>query len=197
VRVAIRIPWALIALRVLLAPLLAWLVVRQHLQLAALLSVIAVLSDILDGVIARRLGVATLRLRLADSVADIWLYGWLGLGIVLGLADLAAPLAVPFAVVTVLQAASWGFCLLRFRRWSSYHSLLSKLTGLLLGVGVLGLLLSGTHLAMAAALWVFALAAAEEIAMTAVLRRYHHDVRHLPAALRLRRQDRSAIATDG
>src|SRR5215469_1986808 len=70
------IPWMLVALRLGLCPLLlagasaGW----NRILLFFLLS-LGVLSDIFDGIIARRLGVATSRLRRADSLADVifWL----------------------------------------------------------------------------------------------------------------------------
>jgi CDP-diacylglycerol---glycerol-3-phosphate 3-phosphatidyltransferase len=185
-------PWALVAFRVAVAPALSILLLHAHVNAAAVLFVLAVLSDIFDGVIARRLGVATLQLRLADSYADMWLYLWFGSAILLALHAEVAGLAPVFFLMLGLQLCSWGFCLWRFRRWCSYHSWLSKLTGLLLGAGILVLLLGGGVMLLGAALWVFALAAAEEIAMTAVLQHYHHDVRHLGQALRLRRVEERA-----
>jgi CDP-diacylglycerol--glycerol-3-phosphate 3-phosphatidyltransferase len=191
------IPALLIALRVVMAPVIAGLLMEHRAAFAGWLYVAAVLSDIFDGVIARRLGIVTLRLRLADGWADLWLYLCLLAGLWVGYRAWISPLAWPFEIAVALQIVSWAFCLCRFGKMTSYHSLLAKLTALALMIGILILLLTGTRLALAIALWIFALNLLEEIAMTAILHRYHHDVWNLPAALRLRREDAVTPAPSG
>jgi CDP-diacylglycerol--glycerol-3-phosphate 3-phosphatidyltransferase len=176
-------------LRVVLAPIIAWLLTQHRASFAGWLYIAAVVSDIYDGVIARRLGVVTLRLRLADGCADIWLYLCLLAGLWSGYRALLAPLAWPFATAMVLQAVSWAFCFWRFGKMTSYHSFLAKLTALSLLIGILALLFIGMSIPLAIALWIFVASLFEEIAMTAVLRQYHHDVWNLAAALRLRRAE--------
>ena len=65
------IPLSLTLLRATLAPLLVYLVhYAPDPEWFALCLVIALLSDIFDGVIARKLDVATPALRRLDSIAD-------------------------------------------------------------------------------------------------------------------------------
>ena len=182
-----RIPALLVASRVVLAPVIAWLLLEHRATLAGWLYIAAVVSDIYDGVIARKLGVATLRLRLADGCADVWLFVCLLAGLWSGYRALILPLAWPFGTAMILQVLSWAFCFWRFGKMTSYHSFLAKLTGLSLLLGILALLFAGTTLPLAIALWIFVAGLLEEMAMTAVLRRYHYDVWNLAAALRLRR----------
>ncbi len=174
----------------MLAPVIAWLLIQHRATLAGWLYIAAVLSDIYDGVIARRLGVATLRLRLADGCADVWLFVCLGVGLWFGYRSWIQPLAWPFGTAMVLQVVSWVFCFLRFRKMTSYHSFLAKLTGLTLLLGILALLFTETPTPLAIALWIFVVSLLEEISMTAILPRYHHDVWNLAAALRLCRDNR-------
>ena len=183
------IPTLLVASRVAVAPVIAWLLVSQCAVLAGWLYIAAVVSDIYDGVIARRLGVATLRLRIADGCADVWLFLCLLAGLWIGYRALLPSLAWPFFTAITLQALSWAFCFWRFGKMTSYHSLLAKLTSLALLLGILMLLFAGTPIPLAVALWLFVANLVEEIAMTALLRRYHHDVWNLSAALKLRRAD--------
>ncbi|MDR3402133.1 MAG: CDP-alcohol phosphatidyltransferase family protein [Chthoniobacter sp.] len=184
-----RIPALLVASRVVLAPVIAWLLIEHHAGFAGWLYIAAVLSDIYDGVIARKLGVVTLRLRLADGCADIWLFACLFAGLWIGYRALILPLAWPFGIAMTLQLLSWVFCFWRFGKMTSYHSFLAKLTALSLLLGILALLFAGTPVPLAIALWIFAASLLEEMAMTAVLRRYHHDVWNLAAAWRLRRSE--------
>jgi len=185
----------LVASRVVLAPVIAWLLVCQRPALAGWLYVAAVLSDIYDGVIARKLGVSTLRLRLADGCADVWLFICLGVGLWVGYRAWILPLAWPFGTAMVLQIVSWLFCIWRFGKMTSYHSFLAKLTGLTLLLGILALLFTETPIPLAIALWIFVACLVEEVAMTAVLPGYHHDVWNLTAALRLRRDTCKAEST--
>jgi CDP-diacylglycerol--glycerol-3-phosphate 3-phosphatidyltransferase len=67
-----RVPWALVLFRAVCAtaPWLAWLLGAGELIAAALIPM-ALLSDVFDGIIARRRGVATVLLRRADGWADL------------------------------------------------------------------------------------------------------------------------------
>ncbi|HSI14562.1 MAG TPA: CDP-alcohol phosphatidyltransferase family protein [Chthoniobacter sp.] len=183
------IPALLVASRVVLAPVITWLLFHQHAAVAGWLYVAAVVSDIYDGVIARKLGVSTLSLRLADGCADVWLFVCLGVGLWFGYRSWVLTLAWPFGTAMVLQVVSWGFCFWRFGKMTSYHSFLAKLTGLTLLLGILALLFTETPVPLAIALWIFVACVVEEIVMTAVLQRYHHDVWNLAAAWRLRSEE--------
>ncbi len=72
-----KIPFALILLRLLLAPVVVIVAVfyPAHIYLIGIACCVAIVSDVLDGVIARRLGIATEQLRIWDSIIDsvFWL----------------------------------------------------------------------------------------------------------------------------
>src|SRR4051794_22568805 len=80
-----RVPLALTALRALLGPvLLAFAMIKPSQRAFIACLIMALLSDYFDGVIARRLEIATSNLRRLDSVADTVFYlcatvavGWL------------------------------------------------------------------------------------------------------------------------
>ncbi|NJN11430.1 MAG: CDP-alcohol phosphatidyltransferase family protein, partial [Richelia sp. RM2_1_2] len=70
-----HIPSLLIGMRFTIAPLLVFDALDHKTSYWFIIGyVIAVLSDIFDGIIARRLKVSTTQLRQADSWADICLY---------------------------------------------------------------------------------------------------------------------------
>lgn len=124
-----RLPWALVIFRLVATPVLVLLGLMGPAQgpaAAALLS-LAVLSDIFDGVIARRMKVATPALRTWDSRADVIF--WLGATAALLLMhpSLLAPLASPALVLASLEAANHVFSFVKFRREASPHHWLSKL----------------------------------------------------------------------
>ncbi|MBV8143698.1 MAG: CDP-alcohol phosphatidyltransferase family protein [Gammaproteobacteria bacterium] len=117
-----RVPILLTGLRVLLAPAVVLLALLAPLRAAfALCLVAAFLSDVFDGVIARRFDVATPNLRRLDSFADSLFYG-------------AATFAVwhlypaamsgrwfSLALLVALEMCRYGFDFMKFRRESSYH----------------------------------------------------------------------------
>lgn len=180
------LPKALIAARALLGPCFVQAVRGGNTGWAAVIYTLGLLTDIFDGIIARRLGVATLALRLADGYVDIWFYACAGYAIFFtGLPH--ARLFIPLGIAIILQLASWAYCWSRFGKITSYHSLLAKVTGLAFFVSMLVLLLAESDMAFFWALWLFCINIIEEIAMTAVLPEYHHDIWNLKKALDIRK----------
>jgi CDP-diacylglycerol---glycerol-3-phosphate 3-phosphatidyltransferase len=69
------IPWILVGLRCAIAPLLLLDVLDGNVGKGFIFGyIVAFLSDIFDGIIARKLEISTVKLRQADSWADISLY---------------------------------------------------------------------------------------------------------------------------
>ena len=186
-----RVPAALVLLRLVLGPVLlvgGLLGDPRRLFAACLLG--ALVSDVLDGVLARRLGVASERLRRADSLVDTLFY-------VCALAvawrharALLAPYAPALGLLIALELARYAYDLRKFGREASYHMWSSKLWGVLLFAGMWALLVAragGWPVALAI-LW-GVVADLEGLAISFVLRRPHTDVPTLVHALRLRRAD--------
>ncbi|MHB8414619.1 MAG: CDP-alcohol phosphatidyltransferase family protein [Acidiferrobacteraceae bacterium] len=126
-------PYLLTYLRAALGPLLlgvAYFSPNRAVFAACLVA--AFVSDIFDGVIARRLGIATSALRRLDSLADSIFYlcalavVWLVHPQVLW--DNQAILAV----LLLLEAVRYVFDLWKFGREASYHMWSSKLWGIAL-----------------------------------------------------------------
>ncbi|WP_191558758.1 CDP-alcohol phosphatidyltransferase family protein [Brevundimonas aurantiaca] len=123
-----RLPWALVIFRLVAAPALLGLALigpSAAITAAALLS-LAVLSDILDGVIARRLDCVTPNLRHWDSRADVVF--WLGAAIALLLMHpaLVATLLPPALALVALETANHALSIAKFRREASPHHWMSK-----------------------------------------------------------------------
>jgi CDP-diacylglycerol--glycerol-3-phosphate 3-phosphatidyltransferase len=185
-----RIPWILIALRVLLAPAIVLMAVhhRQGVPMAFAI-VAALLSDIYDGIIARRLGVETSALRRADGVADTIFYA-----AAVWSSWLLAPAAVRsvgriLALLLALEVLRYAFDYAKFRREASYHSYAAKLWGLVLALALVLLLafnISGWLLR--AAIWVGIASDIEGLAISIALPVWSHDIRSIAHALRARRR---------
>jgi len=182
------IPWVLVLLRVLLAPtvvLLAWNG-RQGIPMAAALAA-ALLSDILDGVFARRLGTATAALRRADSIADTLFYGSAAWAAWILSPDSVRSVGAILAVLLGLEISRYVFDFVKFRREASYHSYSAKAWGLVLAIAlVLLLALNVAGGILVAALWLGILANLEGLAISMVLPVWSHDVPSIVHALKLR-----------
>lgn len=125
-----RLPEHLTTFRLLLGPvLLASSFFGEHPRFFLFALLAGLLSDIFDGILARRFGVATDALRAYDSRAD--LVFWL---CVLATTWVVRPAEVaehagPITAVLGAEGASHATSLLHFGRMASAHALLSKAYG--------------------------------------------------------------------
>jgi phosphatidylglycerophosphate synthase len=134
-------PFALTTLRLLLGPIAlacAFTDVTRWIYLPIL--VVGTLSDIFDGVLARKFGVATPALRRYDSITDIIYYLF-----ILAVAwHLCQPVIVGnlwlIALILLSEAAVISTCLIRFGKFPAAHSFLAKFYGLCLLGAFIGLL---------------------------------------------------------
>jgi len=128
-----HLPVALTTLRLLLGPLaLAGAQLHWPRVMFLPLLVAGTLSDIYDGVLARRYGVATPALRRYDSVTDLLYY--LFLLVVLGRLCHAVLVANwrAVALILTLEAAVILVCFFKFGKYPATHSWLAKFYGLYL-----------------------------------------------------------------
>ncbi len=172
------LPWSLLTVRVALGPLLFGLTWRgtHGWWLAAIIALHTGL-DIADGMTARRLGVATPRLRRADSAVDTWFYLW----------TLAA---IVRRAPTVLSAHPWllgGLLASEAARhlldqskfgWSAaYHMWSAKLWGVALFAGCAEALVTAVPGPLFATALVLGLVTnTEGFAASLVLHDWEHDV---------------------
>jgi CDP-diacylglycerol--glycerol-3-phosphate 3-phosphatidyltransferase len=183
-----RIPLALTALRALLAPIVIALALAWPAPAAfGACLVAAFLSDVFDGIVARRLGVATPGLRRLDSLADSIFY----LGALFAAwhlhADALRAQVLPLAILAVLEIARYAFDLRKFGKEASYHMWSSKLWGVALFAAFFALLVFGEdRVAVPAAIWLGIACDLEGLAISATLREWRTDVPTIWHARRLR-----------
>ena len=182
------IPLALTGLRALLAPLVVAMSLWRPTGFGfGICLALAFLSDVLDGIIARRLDAATPVLRRLDSIADTVFY----LAAVFAAWHLY-PTAIrrnlaPLAVLGVLEIARYVLDLAKFRREASYHMWSSKLWGILLFAGFFALLALGRDgLPVDLAIYAGIIADLEGLAISIVLREWKSDVPSIVHAIRIR-----------
>jgi len=183
------IPWSLTSLRFLLAPfvlILAWKV--EHPQLLLGISIAAALvSDIYDGILARRWGTATAALRVSDTVADtLFYFSILGVFLLRHMDVVRANLGLLIALL-ITEAARHIFDFIKFRRMASYHTYMAKTWGLLLAAATIAILcFDRFSFLMTIAIGWGILCNIEGLAMSIILPRWTADVKTLARAWKLR-----------
>ncbi len=181
------LPSLLVGLRLVIAPFLlvdAW--DHQISDWFLVGYVIAVLSDIFDGIIARRLGVSTVKLRQADSWADICLYLCVAASAWLVYPQLILGFKVPLLLATIAQLSLFTICLIKFRKFPSFHTYTAKIWGLTLLIATIGLFGFGYANTLWLAIGMCVINSLEEIAMTLILPEWKCDILSIFAAMDLR-----------
>jgi CDP-diacylglycerol--glycerol-3-phosphate 3-phosphatidyltransferase len=148
--------------------------------------VLAVLSDIFDGIIARRLKVSTAQLRQADSWADIGLYLCIAISTWLVYPQVVLDFQIPLLIAIAAQLTLFATSLIKFRKFPSFHTYTAKVWGITLLIATMALFGFG----YAPTLWlVIALClinSLEEIVMTLLLPEWQCDILSVFHALALR-----------
>jgi len=184
-----RLPLLLTALRAALAPLIVLLALLHPTRAAFGACLLAgFLSDVFDGILARRLGVATPRLRRLDSAADTLFYLAVAICAWRLYPQALTRRAGLLALLLALEIARYVLDWLRFGREASYHTWSAKLFGVLLFAGCFALLALGVdNAALTAALWCGIFSDLEGVAISFTLRQWRTDVPTLWHALHWRR----------
>lgn len=193
-----KVPFALTALRALLAPvviLLAWMA-PNPVAFGVCLSV-AFLSDIFDGIIARRLGVATADLRRFDSAADSVFYLAATGAAWLLYPDVIRHQWVALAALGILELVRYIVDLAKFGREASYHMWSSKAWGIFLFVGFFCLLALGQKgILVVLPIYLGLVTDAEGLLISSVLPEWQSDVPSIVHAMRIRATKRRAWETE-
>jgi phosphatidylglycerophosphate synthase len=130
-----NIPLLLIGFRFLLGPAMILITYSQGAGARMLLMVLlllGILSDIFDGIIARKAGVSTEKLRRMDSQTD--LVFWLCAGWCAWLLNPEIVIDNRYAIGTifVMEGLTYAFSILKFGKETCTHALLSKFWGITL-----------------------------------------------------------------
>jgi phosphatidylglycerophosphate synthase len=153
---------------------------------------IAFLSDVFDGIIARRLGIATPTLRRLDSVADSLFYVAATFAVWRLHPSAITTRAVPLIVLATLELGRYALDLLKFKREASYHMWSSKAWGIALFVGFLSLLAFGVDGPLVdAAVFVGIVSDVEGLAISLTIRTWQSDVPSIFHAARLRAREQT------
>lgn len=130
----LNLPNVLSAYRILALPFIVWTIAAGEKQAYITLLSVNLVTDILDGLIARRFGLETEFGARLDSIADIGTYSMAFAGMIVLEQAFVEAHAVEFFVLIGLYASVQAIALLRFRRPTSFHLYSSKITGYVQGI---------------------------------------------------------------
>jgi phosphatidylserine synthase len=182
-----HLPSLLIGLRFAIAPLLLVDALDHHPgRLFVSGYIIAIFSDIFDGVIARRLGVSTPQLRQADSWADIILFLSVAISTWLVFPQVIIDFKGPLLIAVAAQLSLFSISLVKFKQLPSFHTYTAKVWGLMLLVATIGLFGFGYENTLWLAIILCWINSLEEIIMVLILPEWQCDVLSLFHALNQR-----------
>ena len=149
----------------------------------------ALLSDIWDGVLARRWQCTTARLRVADSAADTVFYLGTAAAVIICYPYVIRANRILLLALAAMEVARYCLDYIRFRKMASYHTYLAKAWGLLLIAASVSLLCFGRFpVLVTIALGWGVVCDLEGLAISMILREWAPDVKTLTRALEMRRR---------
>lgn len=158
--------------------------------------ILSLLTDVLDGWLARRLNATSAIGAKLDSLADLtttlamppcaW---WLR-------PEVLREEKLAIAAALCFYAAAQGAGLIKFGRLPSYHTWAAKTAASLAAIAFVVIFAGGPGWTLRVLLPIVALACAEEFVITLVLREWRADIPSLGHALRWRRETPRARSTD-
>ncbi|WCM42144.1 CDP-alcohol phosphatidyltransferase family protein [Flavobacterium sp. CBA20B-1] len=130
-----KIPHLLIVFRFLLAPLILVLACKMGNEARLLLVVLmflGLLSDIFDGIIARKQNITTVKLRRMDSQVDLLFWLSIAYSCYMLQPDIFTTHKIGIISLFVMEAMCYATSFIKFGKETCTHAFLSKIWGLLL-----------------------------------------------------------------
>lgn len=129
-----NVPNALSAYRLLAFPVILWSILQLHRDLFVILLCVNLITDILDGLIARLFKLETEFGARLDSIADAGTFILALAGMLVFEYDFVSAHSLWFILLALLYAAGITLSLIRFGRMPSLHLYSFKISGYLQGI---------------------------------------------------------------
>ncbi|MEO6993784.1 MAG: CDP-alcohol phosphatidyltransferase family protein [Lacunisphaera sp.] len=175
------------ACRIALAPVLlvlAWQG-KEDAFLACLIA--SLVSDIVDGQVARRFNLASALGARLDSWADLLTYASVPLATWWLRPDIVSNEKVFFYTAVASYAIPVAIGFMKFKQLTSYHTLMARISACVLGIAVIVLFAHGPVLPLRIAICILVLAEVEEICITFILPEPRLNVRSFRKAIEIKR----------
>lgn len=175
-----NIPIALILFRLILAPVilaLAYFIGESSKSTILVLMYLGLLSDIFDGIIARKQHLSSAKLRRMDSQTDMIFWLSVGFSTWILYPKLIADNAIAIWTILAMEVSCYVISLIKFKRETCTHAFLSKLWGITLLIAftsLIGFNHAGIPFIMAITMGL--ISHIDRILITLILPAWNHDI---------------------
>ena len=175
-----NIPQGLILFRFLLAPIilgLAYFIGEDSKIVILILMYLGLISDILDGIIARKQNISSSTLRRLDSQTDMIFWLSIGLATWILYPQIISDNKIAIWIILLMEISVYLISLLKFKRETCTHAFLSKLWGITLLIAftfLLGFNHAGFPFFLAIAMGL--ISHVDRILITLLLPKWTHDI---------------------
>ena len=167
--------------------LCSWLHISNYQFIAILLLSIGLLTDIFDGIIARKLNVSSEKLRRLDSSIDQVFFISFAIATYIQCPDFFAANASKLIVLFSFEGLTYLICFLKFRKEIATHSIGAKIWTLLLFATLIQIVLQcQSNILFQLCFWVGIITRLEIIAIVLILKNWTNDVPSIFHAIKLR-----------
>ncbi len=174
-----KIPLGLVYSRAIIALIILFLTIypiQNNNLVIALLIVVGLLTDVFDGIIARKLNVATEHLRVLDSNVDQFFWGIVIVSVFYLRYELVEPLGYHILVLLTLESVAYIVSFIKFKKPIATHSWLAKLWSITLLVFLVELILYSTVYSFMACFVLGVVSRIEIIGIIFLLNKWQTDV---------------------
>lgn len=174
-----QLPNLVTGIRLILLPVLLAIAAQGHGHVFLVVVALCFFSDVVDGFLARTLGLSSELGAKLDSITDFLFYLTIALGTMWLWPDIMRREAAFFSAVILSIVLPPTVAFVKFKATTSYHTWATKLAALAVGLSLLALLAFDLSWPFRAAAILAVAAALEEIAITLISDNPRSDVRSL------------------
>ncbi len=175
-----NLPIYLILFRFLLAPVilgLAYFKGHDANLIIVILMFLGLISDILDGIIARNQGTSSTKLRRLDSQVDMVFWVSIGVASWILVPSVIMENIIGIRILLIMEVSCYVISLVKFRRETCTHALLSKLWGVSMLVAFTSLIGFGhAGIPFYFSIFLGLVSHIDRMLITLILPAWHHDV---------------------
>jgi CDP-diacylglycerol--glycerol-3-phosphate 3-phosphatidyltransferase len=175
-----NIPISLILFRLLLAPIilaLAYFIGESTKMAIVILMYLGLISDILDGIIARKQNISSEKLRRFDSQTDMIFWLSIGFSTWILYPKLISDNSIVISAILGMETACYVISLIKFKKETCTHAFLSKLFGITLLVAFTSLIgFNHAGIPFALAIIMGLISHLDRILITLILPKWTHDI---------------------
>ncbi|WEK34051.1 MAG: CDP-alcohol phosphatidyltransferase family protein [Candidatus Pseudobacter hemicellulosilyticus] len=167
--------------------LLSGIRIDNYKAVAIILLTAGLLTDIFDGIIARKLGVSTQKMRRLDSTVDQFFFIAVAIATYIQCPSFFSGNAIKLSILLGTEALTYIVCFLKFRKEIATHSIGAKISTLLLFATLVEVILQcQSVLLFSICFWIGIITRIEIIAIILTLKKWTNDVPSIYHSIKLR-----------